>query len=146
MDVHDFVPEISPIQLPRKISFVPFRSLPHCATASHLSGPLHVEFPCMTASVHVSATAFASPPRPSSLFAALFLGRLDPANAAADFRCNHCLVSPNPPLCVGESVGGASEKSLKKCSWMSIETNPHTYEGDYVQLHNSFFFFLIPLY
>lgn len=34
MDVHDFVPEISPIQLPCKISLVPFRTLPHAAFLS----------------------------------------------------------------------------------------------------------------
>lgn len=34
MDVHDFVPEISAIQLPCKISLVPFRSLPHRASLS----------------------------------------------------------------------------------------------------------------
>lgn len=109
MDVHDFVLEISAIQLPRKISLLPFRSLPLCAS---LSPPSHqpaiplahrmLNSPCTTASVH-TAQHFCDSVRisPSSLVPLrprlprlLFL--LNPANPAAHLCCNHRPVSEHP--------------------------------------------------
>lgn len=129
MDVYDFVPEISAIQLPRKISLLPFRSLPLCASLSPppshqpavpLAGPPHVEFPCTTASVHttqhscdsvrISPSSFV-PLRPR-LPRLLFL--LNPANPAADLRCNHRPVPEHP--CTSTHTGANTQRRLCNCT------------------------------